>query len=155
GRAAGAGGGRQGAVGPAPEWRCTVTDYSCTRIAPTGPAGEARHGGGARRGARRGAGAASGESGRQSPPWRSQALIRNCNVYVRPTARANRESQAGAPATGQSQGDAGFMLSTDGSEGNAYTIESLRWSPDSRKIAVFRRRPGYERLVLYVESSPT
>src|SRR5262249_29865240 len=42
GRAAGAGGGRQGAVGPAPEWRCTVTDYSCTRIAPTGPARQAR-----------------------------------------------------------------------------------------------------------------
>ena len=46
------------------------------------------------------------------------------------------------------------MLSTDGSEGNAYTFHSLRWSPDSKKIAAFRRRPGYERLVHYVESSP-
>ena len=31
----------------------------------------------------------------------------------------------------------------------------MRWSPDSKKIAAFRRRPGYERLVHYVESSPT
>ena len=46
------------------------------------------------------------------------------------------------------------MLSTDGSEGNAYTFQSIRWSPDSKKIAAFRRRPGYERLVHYVESSP-
>ena len=47
------------------------------------------------------------------------------------------------------------MLSTDGSEGNAYTFNSIRWSPDSKKIAAFRRRPGHERLVHYVQSSPT
>jgi dipeptidyl aminopeptidase/acylaminoacyl peptidase len=46
------------------------------------------------------------------------------------------------------------MLSTDGSEGDAYRLNSVRWSPDSRKLAAFRRRPGYERLVHYVESSP-
>src|SRR5205085_7020072 len=64
------------------------------------------------------------------------------------------QGQAGAgtpPAGALAQA---VMLSTDGSEGNAYTINSLRWSPDSKKIAVFRRRPGYERLVHYVESSP-
>ena len=47
------------------------------------------------------------------------------------------------------------MLSTDGSEGDAYTLNSIRWSPDSKKLAAFRRRPGYQRLVHYVESSPT
>ena len=47
------------------------------------------------------------------------------------------------------------MLSTDGSEGNAYTFQSLRWSPDSKKLAAFRRLPGYERLVHYIESSPS
>jgi len=47
------------------------------------------------------------------------------------------------------------MLSTDGSEGDMYTLNSIRWSPDSKKLAAFRRRPGYERLVHYVESSPT
>jgi dipeptidyl aminopeptidase/acylaminoacyl peptidase len=47
------------------------------------------------------------------------------------------------------------MLSTDGSEGNAYTFQSIRWSPDSKKIAAFRRRPGYERLVHFIESSPS
>jgi hypothetical protein len=29
-----------------------------------------------------------------------------------------------------------------------------RWSPDSKKIAVMKRRPGYNRQVHYVESSP-
>jgi len=46
------------------------------------------------------------------------------------------------------------MLSTDGSEGNAYRFQNLVWSPDSKKIAVFRRRPGYDRQIHFVDSSP-
>ena len=45
-------------------------------------------------------------------------------------------------------------LSTDGSEGNAYELASIVWSPDSRKIAANRVRPGYRREVHYIESSP-
>ena len=46
------------------------------------------------------------------------------------------------------------MLSTDGSEGNAYELDSIAWSPDSKKLAAYRVRPGYRREVHYVESSP-
>jgi dipeptidyl aminopeptidase/acylaminoacyl peptidase len=46
------------------------------------------------------------------------------------------------------------LLSRDGSEGNTYTNRSLVWSPDSRKIAVYRVIPGEPREVHYVRSSP-
>ena len=45
-------------------------------------------------------------------------------------------------------------LSWDGSEGNYYTLQSIAWSPDSKKIAAYRVRPGYKREVHYIESSP-
>src|SRR5207344_579998 len=45
-------------------------------------------------------------------------------------------------------------LSFDGSEGNAYELTSIVWSPDSKRIAAYRVRPGYKREVHYVESSP-
>ena len=45
-------------------------------------------------------------------------------------------------------------LSSDGSEANYYELSSIAWSPDSRKIAAYRVRPGYRREVHYVESSP-
>ena len=38
--------------------------------------------------------------------------------------------------------------------GNAYDFGSIVWSPDSKKIAASRQRPGYRRKVHYVESSP-
>src|SRR5204862_514496 len=67
-----------------------------------------------------------------------------------------------------------IQLSFDGSEGNAYSLggrgggggagaggggganqqgtvsNTLPWSPDSQKLATFRTRPGYNRLVTYV-----
>ena len=47
------------------------------------------------------------------------------------------------------------MLSFDGSEGDAYQLMSIRWSPDSKKLVAYRRKPGYNRQVHYVLSSPT
>jgi len=47
-----------------------------------------------------------------------------------------------------------LRLTTDGSPGNFYDPETLRWSPDSRHILIYRVRPGYQRHVLRVESSP-
>src|ERR1051325_3056106 len=47
------------------------------------------------------------------------------------------------------------MLSFDGSEGDAYQLMSIRWSPDSKKLVAYKRRPGYNRLVHYVLSSPS
>jgi len=124
--------------GQANRWRCTLSSYACTRV--TGPAAAGGGRGGARGGGAAGAGgaAAAAPQVRQSPDESSEAVIRNYNVWVR------------------SLPDGDFRpLSTDGSEGNAYTLNSLRWSPDSKKIAVFKRRPGYNRQVHYIETSPS
>ncbi len=69
---------------------------------------------------------------------RWEALIQNFNVYLRPSG--SRE-----PAT---------ALSLDGSEGNSYTLRSVAWSPDSRKLVAYHTRPGYDRQVHFIESSP-
>ena len=45
-------------------------------------------------------------------------------------------------------------LSTDGSDGNCYQLPTLTWSPDSTRLAAMRVRPGFRRLVHYVDSSP-
>ena len=45
-------------------------------------------------------------------------------------------------------------LSFDGSEGSYYTLRSVAWSPDSKKIAAYHTRPGYDREIMYIESSP-
>ncbi|HEY4129330.1 MAG TPA: DPP IV N-terminal domain-containing protein, partial [Gemmatimonadaceae bacterium] len=73
-----------------------------------------------------------------SPDGAREAYIQNFNVYVRQTGARD-----------------GGALTTDGSEGGAYTLQSLVWSPDSKKLAVYRVTPGYRRIVRYVESSPT
>ena len=67
-----------------------------------------------------------------------EALIENFNVFLRPAG----SSEPAKP------------LSFDGSEGNYYTLRSVAWSPDSRKIAAYHTRPGYDRQVHYIESSP-
>jgi dipeptidyl aminopeptidase/acylaminoacyl peptidase len=47
-----------------------------------------------------------------------------------------------------------IMLSSDGTEGNYYDFNSISWSPDSNKLAVYRVVPGYDRKIHYVESAP-
>jgi len=39
------------------------------------------------------------------------------------------------------------LLSLDGSEGGYYDPNSIAWSPDSKKIAVFKVKPGHRRYV--------
>ncbi len=67
-----------------------------------------------------------------------EAFIQNYNVFLK--------------AVGTK--DPAIPLSFDGSEGNYYTLRSVAWSPDSRKIAAYHTRPGYDREVMYIESSP-
>ena len=74
---------------------------------------------------------------RLSPDRKWEALIVNHNVHVRNLAT-----------------DSLVPLSVDGSEGDPYQPRSLQWSPDSRRLLAQRVKPGYERLVHYVESSP-
>ncbi len=81
---------------------------------------------------------AASEETKASPDGKREAFIKNYNVAVR------------YKETGEE-----FFLSHDGSEGNYYTFSSIAWSPDSKKIAAFRLRRGYHRIVHYVESSPS
>jgi hypothetical protein len=75
---------------------------------------------------------------RTSPDGTKEALIWNYNITVRDADTGKNE----------------VALSTDGSEGDAYDFATIAWSPDSKKIAASRVRPGYRREVHYVESSP-
>ena len=70
---------------------------------------------------------------------KTEAYIQNFNVFVKPVGSTTP----------------GVPLSFDGSEGNYYTMRSVAWSPDSKKLAAYHTRPGYDREVTYIESSPT
>jgi dipeptidyl aminopeptidase/acylaminoacyl peptidase len=146
GRGGGGRGGRGAGGAPgqpgANTWRCTLAEYTCTRVtAPGGPPAQGGQGAGQGRGGRQGGGqgAADQPQFRQSPDRSTEAFIQNYNIFVRPSGRA----QDATP------------LSWDGSEGDAYVYSSIQWSPDSKKIAAFRRRPGYQRQVAFVQSSPS
>ncbi|MCA1360921.1 DPP IV N-terminal domain-containing protein [Bradyrhizobium sp. IC3069] len=52
------------------------------------------------------------------------------------------------------EGSKEIRLTWDGSEGNYYAFSTLSWSPDSRRLAAYRVRPGHKREVHYIESSP-
>lgn len=72
-----------------------------------------------------------------SPDGRYFATVRDNNLYLHTV-----ESGETKP------------LSMDGTEGNFYEPYSIRWSPNSRYIAIYRVRPGYRRTLHYVESAP-
>ncbi len=97
---------------------------------------------------------------RPSPDHKWEAFIDNFNVWLRPAkpgqGRRGRGAVAGEPTPENTAATEGaFALSLDGSEGNAYSLRDIAWSPDSRYLAAYRVRPGYDREVHYVESSPT
>src|SRR5919197_2536322 len=134
-----AAGGRPGETAPdSTRWRCTITDYVCRRApAREEPAfrGGPRGVGGGLFGERR----LPPERPKISPDGKWEALVRNFNVYVRPVGGSARDDT---------------MLSAEGSEGDAYDPQSIVWSPDSKRIAAFRVKPGYRREVHYIQSSP-
>lgn len=121
-------------------WRCDLVDYSVKKVLPAGSGGF---------GQRRGGGIPlnTGIPGprynfpqaeaKASPDGKREAWVNNFNVWVR--LKGEKE---------------GIALSFDGSEGNYYSLSSLVWSPDSKMIAAYRVRPGYNRKIQYVESSP-
>src|SRR5687767_1039870 len=114
-------------------WTCALADYACRTPEVPRP-GEIRRG---ISGPVRGDPSAVTPRPRMSPDGKWMAFIDNYNVAIRPFG-----------------GDKRMILSTDGSEGNYYEPASIVWSPDSSKIAAYRIRPGYRRLVHYVASSP-
>jgi len=112
-------------------WTCRLSDYTCSRLDPRLPCQPRGFG------VVRDLEVPADRSPRQSPDGQWEVLINNFNVAVRPTS--------GGPLV---------ILSTDGSEGNFYDPCSIVWAPDSKKFAVYRVRPGYRRLVHYIESAP-
>ena len=116
-------------------WRCSLSDYVCAR-APIRPDSalrlRQRVGGGLF-----GTPQPTDTRVRMSPDSTLEAFVRNYNVVVRP--RGGRDVTA---------------LSVDGFEGEAYDPQSIVWSPDSKRLAAFRVRPGYRREVHYIMSSP-
>ena len=151
-------------------WRCTTTDYVCTRTGAAqggGGGGLGGGGGGGGRGGQnlqvpQGPRVASDSLSVVSPDRTLQACIRNYNIAVRPRP-ANRPVAAGFGGGQGGPGGGGLcpndanvtMLSNDGSEGDAYQLQSIEWSPDSRKLVAYQRRPGHQRIVHFVRSSPT
>ena len=125
----------QFSTGQSERWRCTLADYACRKDDPPP----------LRPGALRGV---SGpvrdpdpprvEQPRPSPDGKWEVLSRNYNLAVRPAGGGGKPR----------------LLSADGSEGNYYDLSSVAWSPDSRRFAAYRIRPGYRRQLHYVESSP-
>jgi dipeptidyl aminopeptidase/acylaminoacyl peptidase len=109
-------------------YRCRVDESSCRKLAENGPG----IGSGLNRPPR-----ALDESPRRSPDGQWDALVNNFNVAIRRVG--SRELT---------------RLSTDGSEGDAYDLRSIRWSPNSKMLAAYRVKPGYRREVHYIESSP-
>src|SRR5579863_33867 len=92
-----------------------------------------------------------------SPDGKWQAWVENFNVVVRPVEPKNESEKAAAPSHGASAhptDDKKIVLSEDGSEENYYAVDTLQWSPDSKHLAIYRIRPGYKRIVDYIESSP-
>jgi dipeptidyl aminopeptidase/acylaminoacyl peptidase len=83
------------------------------------------------------AGGAQEEEARPSPDGNWEAVIENYNVHLR--KKGERETTS---------------LSYDGSEGNYYTLRSVAWAPDSKRLVAYRTRPGYNREVHLIESSP-
>ena len=133
-------GGRPGEPVPdSARWRCSIVQYVC-RHAPERDEPAFRGGSGGSRGV---GGGLFGEPRRPperpkvSPNGKWEAFVRNFNVYVREVG--SREST---------------MLSAEGSEGDAYELQSIVWSPDSKHLAAYRVKPGYRREVHYIQSSP-
>ncbi|MDP2916061.1 MAG: DPP IV N-terminal domain-containing protein [Candidatus Aminicenantes bacterium] len=113
------------------KWRCTLADYACKKV---GPASRRRGGGG---GSPFVTPPAPPQEPKASPDGKWEAFIKNYNVWLR--SRDKKDD---------------FPLSWEGTEGDAYAWLSISWAPDSKKIAAYRIRPGYRRLIQYVESSP-
>jgi dipeptidyl aminopeptidase/acylaminoacyl peptidase len=144
GRGGAAGGRGRGGDGPlfppgTPTWRCSLESYTCRR-----PEGEGRgrgrgagRGGGGLGGPVRGEADVNGAEPKRSPNEKLEAIVQNYNIAIR---------EVGKPDV--------TLLSTDGSEGGYYDPDTIEWSPDSQKIAVYKVRPGHRRFVHYVASSP-
>jgi hypothetical protein len=121
-------------------WRCDLTAYICAKL----PAAEKESVADDDGGYDSTPPAVNGpEQGLLSPDGKWLAFVKNYNLAVSPAD--------GKPEQAEQQT---VLLSQDGSEGNYYAVQTLAWSPDSKHLAAYRIRPGYRRVIHYIESSP-
>jgi dipeptidyl aminopeptidase/acylaminoacyl peptidase len=117
-------------------WRCSVgASYACTQRDRQQPNPGLRQGGGLF-----GTLGTPDERPKVSPDGKWEAVVQNFNIQVRPADRARRSEAV--------------MLSGEGTELDAYSQQSIVWSPDSRFIAAYRVKPGFRREIYYIMSSP-
>ena len=86
------------------------------------------------------------------PTAAGEALVQNFNVAIRRKPAAG--DAAAVPPAAATTAPSLTWLSTDGSDGNCYQLPTVVWSPDSTRLAAMRVRPGFRRMVHYVESTP-
>lgn len=111
-------------------YSCNIASYSCTRTAPS-PRRPKLYG------VLRDLSAPADNRPRRSPDGKLEALVVEDNVVVR------------AVADGRT-----LFRTIDGTPGWFYDPESLVWSPDSARVALYRVKPGHARQVYRVQSSP-
>jgi len=118
-----------------PNWRCTLDTYTCKEATARRERDGRR--GGPLAGPVRPPFEVNSVEPKKSPDGRYEAFVNNYNLAIRETGTHDVT-----------------LLGTDGSEGGYYDPDTIAWSPDSTKIAVYKITPGYRRYVHYVESSP-
>jgi dipeptidyl aminopeptidase/acylaminoacyl peptidase len=128
-------GGPPRAPGQAQTWRCSLADYKCRTVERDGRGGRGGRGGLA--GPVRPPFEINAAEPRESPDKKFEALVNNFNLAIREVGKRDLTH-----------------LTTDGSEGSYYDPASIAWSPDSKKIAAYKVKPGFRRFVHYVSSSP-
>lgn len=112
------------------KWKCTLADYTCKKDGQVNRRERPNPG-------IPGPRYPLPESPVASPDGKWEVVLNNFNLAVR--AKGKKENTP---------------LSFDGSEGNYYVYYPGSWSPDSKKLVAYRIRPGYNRKIQYVESSP-
>ena len=128
----------------ATSWTCDLSSYACKKRERSSERSEA--------GLPRDCRTLPNDTPLASPDGRWEAVVQNFNVAVRPKPAAAGDAKVSRP--GAATSSSLTWLSTDGSDGNCYQLPSLAWSPDSTRLAAMRIRPGFRRIVHYVESSP-
>ena len=88
----------------------------------------------------------------KSPDGKWQAYVLNNNLVIRAIEPSEAAKSEKVPK--RKHQDAAIVLSWEGSAENYYAVSTISWSPDSKYVAAYRIRPGYRRVVDYVESSP-
>jgi hypothetical protein len=88
----------------------------------------------------------------KSPDGKFQAYVLNNNLVVRRLEQ--NEGSKTEKSTQEKDKNEPVVLSMEGSADNYYAVSSIAWSPDAKYVAAYRIRPGYRRIVDYVESSP-